>query len=781
MKRLFTILLALFVVFSAAAQSEKSIILDQNTFRPIQSDALTGVAIDKIGVDSSRRPCARVKVKINRMSKDDINKIEVKIHSNNELTKCKTAEYDNGLIIEMTAKSATRFYFYHPEFGYSNEVTLNLEANKEYYIEASLNKTYSIVINSNVPDAEVYLDGKFMSRTDVGNSCIIKDVLIGEHDLKLVYGNLTYKKKIEVNSSSISFTQNVDTEATESQFVVFIVEPSNAIVMINNQPYALQDGAMQEVLAAGTYNYTVTAAGYHSQSGTFSVAGEKVEKHITLTADSTFVTLSAPDNAEIWINGTKRGNGTWRGMLNSGNYIFEARKDGHKSGKISQYIASGNAHQSFTLPSPTPIYGSLVVSGTPIAAEVKLDGKTIGTMPIKQDKLLIGSHTLTISKSGYQTETCAITIAEGKTTTENVALKKDETQSYNQTQTELISLDSQTLATYNIGDLVTINDVQGVVFQTTPVVKIVSAAEGVLKWSAEYRSVDATDENDGQINLLKIKEVSEWEQKYPAFKWCTDLGEGWFLPSIDELEEIYNHKKEINETLEANNLCALASNYSWLWSSSEIDDTRANYMFFTSAYKGSDFKGSKCAVRAVLVLDSNGSVNIPVVSIPKSTPATYNIGDLVTINGVQGVVFQTSPVVKIVSVKEQGGIQWSTEKIATNVKGYTSGEDNASKIESISNWQYKYPAFKWCADLGAGWYLPTQNELGVIYVNKDKINQILMANRMDLLGAKGSYRGLWSSCECNSYSAAATLFSSGNTYCYSKYEKLAVRAVLVLD
>ena len=606
MKKLFTILLALFVAFSAAAQSEKSIILDQNSFRPIHSSALDGVNIDPIGIDSSRNPCARIKVKINRMSREDIDKIEVKIHTNNNLTKCKTADYDNGLIIEMTAKSETKFYFYHPDYGYSNEVVVNLEPDKEFYLEASLNKTYSIVVNSNVPDAEVYIDGKFISRTDLNNSCIVKDVLIGMHDLKLVYGNLTYNKQIEVNSSSISFTQNVDTAATESQFVVFIVNPSNAIVMIGNQPYSLQDGAMMEVLAAGTYNYTVTAAGYHSQSGTFSVAGEKVEKHITLTADSAFVLLTAPDNAEIWINGTKRGNGTWRGTLNSGNYIFEARKAGHKSSKISQYIASNNAHQSFDLPAPTPIVGSLVVSGTPIAAEVTLDGKSIGTMPIKKDKLLVGSHTLTISKSGYQTETRTITIAEGKTTTENVALKKVEVQTQNQNQDKEQSSSLNSSSGYNVGDLVNVNGVFGVVCQTSPVLKVVSAAEGYLKWSTENKTTKADGMFSGKTNLSKIKSIPGWKSKYPAFEWCASLGEGWSLPSIDELKVIYNAKEKINSTLQSIQMPVLGAKggqYPWLWSSTEKSYDTAYYLYFSNGATDSYSKSGITTFRAIFVAD----------------------------------------------------------------------------------------------------------------------------------------------------------------------------------
>ena len=140
MKRFFSLCIALLSACAAFAQAEKSIIIDASKFRPVQTDALTGVNIDPIGLDYSKRPCARLKIKINRMTVEEINGIEVKVATNNAVMKCQTAQYDTGLIVEMTAKPDTRFYFHHNEFGDSNEVCLNLEPNKEYYLEAYLNQ-----------------------------------------------------------------------------------------------------------------------------------------------------------------------------------------------------------------------------------------------------------------------------------------------------------------------------------------------------------------------------------------------------------------------------------------------------------------------------------------------------------------------------------------------------------------------------------------------------------------------------------------------------------------
>ena len=415
MKQLLTLLASVFLISVASAQSEKSIIIDQNSFCAVQSDALTGVNIDPVSMDSSRRPCARIKVKINRMTREEIDQIEVKIVTNNELRKCKTADYDNGLIIEMTAKSSTRFYFNHPEFGESNEVTLNLDPSKEYYMEASLNQSFSIVINSNVEGAEIYLDNIYKGQTGNNMSCTISDVMIGNHTLKVVYGGISSEQTIDVNKSNISFRQNVDVAGAKPQYVLFSVEPRNAVVVIDNQQYVPEDGVVLAVLANGTYGYSVTARGYHSQSGTFTVAGAKVERIVKLTSDAATVTLTTADGADIYVNGKRVGSGKWTGELISGTYIFEARKAGHTTTSISQTITSAQAAQSYALPACTPICGGVDIVSNPLMADITIDGKSVGRTPLQLDNLLVGEHTVKITKQGYKEFVQKITISEGAT------------------------------------------------------------------------------------------------------------------------------------------------------------------------------------------------------------------------------------------------------------------------------------------------------------------------------------------------------------------------------
>ena len=273
MKRLFVLLFSICVATMATAQMEQAIIIDKATFKPINSGVLTGVNIDPIGLDSSRRPCARIKMKVNRMTREEIDGLQMKIRTNNECIKCKTADYDNGLIIEMTAKENSRFYLHHDKFGDSNEVTLNLEANKEYYIEASLNQQFSITVASNVAEAEVYIDGEFKGKTNADGYLTVAGMLAGEHSMKLVYSGVDYNQTILISSTKIFFRQDIDIKSTTSQYLVIKTEPQSALVEINGEVVENSANGASKILKPGAFTYTVTAQNYHPKSGSGIMPG----------------------------------------------------------------------------------------------------------------------------------------------------------------------------------------------------------------------------------------------------------------------------------------------------------------------------------------------------------------------------------------------------------------------------------------------------------------------------------------------------------------------------
>lgn len=739
MKKIFTILLSLLICATATAQVENSIVIDIASLRAVQQDALTGVNIDPIGVDHSRQACARVKIKFDRMNRQQIEALEVKMRSNTDLTKQKVADYyDNVLILEMTAKPNTRFYFFSPEFGESNEVTLNLEGNREYELEAALNQTFSIIVNTNVANADIYIDDLYKGQTGATNSLTVKDVLIGAHTLKVKYGKMEYSQAIEVNSGSIAFRQNVDTQASKPQFVVFAVEPTNAVVTINGTLYTLQDGAMQIVLENGTYNYTVSASGYHSQSGSFTVAGSKVERIITLIADVATVTITAPESAEIWVNNIMKGSGSWTGTLTAGTYIFEARKAGYRTTSITRQISSKEQNQKYTLPAPTPIYGSLLVSGTPIMADVTLDGNAVGRIPLEMGNILIGNHTLVVSKSGYNTQSQTINVTEGKTTTVNISLTKQSAPVSSTPSGQITS----GKGVYKVGDYYNDGVKEGVVFEVSAdgrSGKILSLqqAPGKVVWASDKaeqkRLIGTTHTDDGQKNTNIVKSISGWQTKYPSFNWCASLGNDWYLPAQEEVKKFVLNdsvRNAINPTLQAKGGVKIVNkgDLGWYWTSTETErfydgSYGAVHIRTSDGYVGTYYKHGSIYVRAVAKFGSGSSSYTPA---PVSTPTVsgkFKVGDVYDDGINRGVIFEISGnTAKIVSLKKSTNmVVWAVGSEAKRNIGATNtydGEKNFMLVKQIPEWRAKYPAFKWCADLGSSWYLPAKGELETIQRNK---------------------------------------------------------------
>ena len=403
----------------------------------------------------------------------------------------------NGLIVELTAKEPTRFYLRHDKYGDSNEVSLNLEGDKEYKLSAELNIAYPIFVNSDAAEAEVYIDGEFVGRTNERYTLTVKDIMPGKHTLTIQHGTAKAEQEIEVTSDNLDFFINVKSAKTIPQYVVFSITPKDANVVINQKSYTTDaEGVVEMLLNNGSYNYQVSSAGYHTKKGVVTISGTKVTEKValdrahgwveieattalrgasvyiddnligkvpiksgnlasgehkikitkelyhpyedtitikdnetlkyspSLSADFATVTLTTASGAEIYVNNKYRGTTSWTGDLETGLYIFEARKEGHRTTTLSMEIGAKPQKQSITLDAPTPITGYLNLTTTPSMATVRIDGKDAGNSPIMEE-MLIGTHTLVISKYKHKVIAQEFTIKEGETTTLCFALEEE--------------------------------------------------------------------------------------------------------------------------------------------------------------------------------------------------------------------------------------------------------------------------------------------------------------------------------------------------------------------
>jgi len=99
---------------------------------------------------------------------------------------------------------------------------------------------------------------------------------------------------------------------------------------------------------------------------------------------------------------------------------------------------------------------------------------------------------------------------------------------------------------WKIGDYYERGGVKGVVCALTDEGThglILSLEEICLPWSrfrkSEQRATGAVDAADGRANMEAVERFIadnglSWDD-FPAFKWCREQGDGWYLPAIDEL------------------------------------------------------------------------------------------------------------------------------------------------------------------------------------------------------------------------------------------------------
>ncbi len=399
-------------VAQQSAESQKVLHIEQSSLRPVQTDALTGVNIDPIQSDMSNRPCARIKTRMNRMTKAEIANVEIKIIGGNaQVIRQMVADDGNGLIFEVTARNNLRFYFQHPEFGESNDVQLAVEGNKEYYLDAWLNQLYSIIVASNTADADVYIDNTFKGRTDANFVLSIKEILPGEHTLRIEYGGQSQEQKINVNSNStLYYKQNVNISAGAPQYVVLQIEPANAVVVIDDKPYATNNGVATALLPSGSHTYRISAEGFHDETDTITISGEKVEMQIKLKPAFGWITLNneAYNGAIVYIDNTYVATAPFsQKSVASGMHNIRIIKELHKI-----YDASIEVTDDATLtltPQLVPDCANVELS-VDDNAEIWIDGKKVGRGQWS-GKLQSGEHIAECRLAGHSNSTTTLQIA----------------------------------------------------------------------------------------------------------------------------------------------------------------------------------------------------------------------------------------------------------------------------------------------------------------------------------------------------------------------------------
>ncbi|MBQ5637990.1 MAG: DUF1566 domain-containing protein, partial [Alistipes sp.] len=118
--------------------------------------------------------------------------------------------------------------------------------------------------------------------------------------------------------------------------------------------------------------------------------------------------------------------------------------------------------------------------------------------------------------------------------------------------------------------------------------------------SEEYKrkvKTGATDSDEGRNNQVRIQYIAGWRSKYPAFAWCANQGEGWYLPAVEELDTIYKVKDKVNRTLSKMGRDKIQNDF--YWSSTEEDEFCAWRVYMSIGSTNLNSKYLNLYVRAV--------------------------------------------------------------------------------------------------------------------------------------------------------------------------------------
>ena len=288
---------------------------------------------------------------------------------------------------------------------------------------------------------------------------------------------------------------------------------------------------------------------YKPFNTTFTILqGDTTRLSPKLESDFAQTTIRVDADAEIFIDGKSKGRKTWTGPLKAGKYVVECKQDRHRPSSISINVKADKA-ETFEVPAPIAITGSLYVSSSPSGATIEIDGKNVGTTPQLLQDVLIGNHEVSLIRQNYKRETTTVTIKEGQT--ENLSQK-------------LKDIAQMTIDSKPTGAKLFIN---GEEIGTTPYTKEMSSGDYLLELRMnKYKTFKESVHLDGSHPHKDITLEQQYQCPYsfyfqPFFQVGSNMSvggaiggyisniniEGYYAIGMKESEMIYWNATEGNE------------------------------------------------------------------------------------------------------------------------------------------------------------------------------------------------------------------------------------------
>ncbi|MDD1648246.1 MAG: PEGA domain-containing protein [Methanomicrobiales archaeon] len=288
--------------------------------------------------------------------------------------------------------------------------------------------------NSVPSGADVMLDGIYQGETPVvsevsttGNAQhTIEMNLPGYEFWSSTYqGNPAAGQTIPITATLVPSAQVGSISVTSN--------PSGATVILDDSRTAYTPYTYSNV-PVGSHTISVYLSGYEDFYTSVNVqAGVTAQVSATLDPVVTIGSLSissSPSGASVYVDNIYRGVTTVVvGNLQAGTHTVLLVKAGYKNWQENVNVQAGTA--TYLNPKleadPAPQYATVSIQSNPTGADVYGDGVYIGRTradgPLVFTQVTPGTHTLLVTKSGYQDQSGTQTVVAGQDYTYNVNLK----------------------------------------------------------------------------------------------------------------------------------------------------------------------------------------------------------------------------------------------------------------------------------------------------------------------------------------------------------------------
>jgi hypothetical protein len=276
----------------------------------------------------------------------------------------------------------------------------------------------TVVVDADVPDAEVYIDG---NKHPDNTPAVIQNVIEGLHVIEVRKAPaLPWKQTVEVKASAQTKVR-ADLAATLNGgvgVVRVLSDAQGARAFIDGTDMGPVPVDIKDV-KAGEHIVQVKAPGFQPSDKHVTVAagGSQIVKFDLNTEASTdqgiLKIVSSVPEALVFIDGAQIGKVPQEKRVATGDHPVVVRLDGYKQFEQKVRVDAG---QSVTVQAELKAVGRLRILSTPATATVLINGLPAGKTPLDTE-VEVGETVVRIEQAGFQPFEQTLTIQGGKTET----------------------------------------------------------------------------------------------------------------------------------------------------------------------------------------------------------------------------------------------------------------------------------------------------------------------------------------------------------------------------